>query len=64
MRRAVERNFDGMQGSIKAFLVILNGFVRNDLLIEQLDKQIDTLRLIKDNIADKNSRCLLQIVKG
>jgi hypothetical protein len=37
MRKAVERNFDGMPNSIKTFLVILNEFVKNDLLSERID---------------------------
>jgi hypothetical protein len=40
MRRAVERNFDGRPNSIKTFLYILNGLVKNDVLINRVDEQV------------------------
>jgi hypothetical protein len=64
MRRAVERNFDGRPDSIKTFLRILNGLAKNDALVNRVDEQVDILGLIAENIEDKSSRCLLQIVKG
>lgn len=66
MRRSVERNFDGRPDSIKLFLRILANIFKNDGLVERIDEQVDILDLIAENISDtdKNSRCLLQIVKG
>jgi hypothetical protein len=64
MRRAIERSFDGRPDSIKTFLRILNGFAKNDALVNRVDEQVDILDLIAENIEDKSSRCLLQIVKS
>lgn len=66
MRRSVERNFDGRPDSIKTFLRILVLIYKHEALVERIDEQVDILDLISENIsdADKNSRCLLQIVKG
>lgn len=62
LRRGVERNFDGREGSIGMFLTELNKLYTNTEF--EQNTGTDSLQLITDNLRTQDSRSLLVITKG